>query len=378
MLSSGTDRASPTQAMWPLLCHEVGLSYDQEERIRNYQRTLLQTPDSWLHRHTALASDMAMSSAHDGIQGLTDRVGQRDAAFFSRLTEQQRLKYQTWAVHNKDRIARVLSRKPKPAKPAFLFKTSPSYHIAANLYIVNYHLQHTPRAAPLVTGATALKRLMQRPSFESLGCAGDRGGKEEGNMLSRESSFPSAGSFPSSNSLKQSHSFASSGSLKRSASEMSIEGEEGRPQIPPINPEMAEAAAAATLNAALGFVRDLIPLPPPSSTPAATLPEPTPVVVETTVDPLNFTIPMPNPVSTETLVALPMPIVSAAPEQFAVPGSTDAAPPSGHFRTPSFLPPHLNVVPEESFLPDNAEDFFLSLTEEDWAIGEGLDMDTGH
>jgi hypothetical protein len=353
--------------MWPLLCNEIGLSYDQEERIRGFQRSLLQTHDSWLHRHTALASDMAMSSAHDSVQGLTERVGQRDGAFFGRLSEQQRLKFQTWAVHNKDRIARVMGRKPKASKPVFAFKTSPSYHVAANVYIVNYHLQHAPRAAPLVVGVGALKRLMQRPSFESLGCAGDRGGKDDDNM---ESPFPSAGSFPSSSSLKQSHSFASSGSLKRSASEMSIEGEEGRPQIPPINPEIAEAAASVTVNAALGFVRDLIPLPPPTSSLPVT------TDVEISADPLNFAIPMPTPVSADSITAMPMPIVSTSdPAQFVV-ASTDA--PRGHFRAPSFLPPHLNVVPEESFLPDNAEDFFLSLTEEDWAIGEGLDMDSAN
>jgi hypothetical protein len=47
-------------------------------------------------------------------------------------------------------------------------------------------------------------------------------------------------------------------------------------------------------------------------------------------------------------------------------------------RQSSFLPPHLNVVPEEMFPPlDPAEDFFMSLMDnEDWVIGEGVDMDT--
>jgi hypothetical protein len=43
------------------------------------------------------------------------------------------------------------------------------------------------------------------------------------------------------------------------------------------------------------------------------------------------------------------------------------------------LPPHLNVVPEDMFAANDtaAEDFFVGLMDdEDWAIGEGIDMDT--
>ena len=42
MLNSGTDRVTPVQSMWPLVCSEVGLSYEQEERLRTYQRLTLQ------------------------------------------------------------------------------------------------------------------------------------------------------------------------------------------------------------------------------------------------------------------------------------------------------------------------------------------------
>ena len=49
-----------------------------------------------------------------------------------------------------------------------------------------------------------------------------------------------------------------------------------------------------------------------------------------------------------------------------------------HARKNSFLPPHLNVVPEEMFpTTDGSEDFLMSLIDDgDWAIGEGVDMDT--
>jgi hypothetical protein len=44
-------------------------------------------------------------------------------------------------------------------------------------------------------------------------------------------------------------------------------------------------------------------------------------------------------------------------------------------RQPSFLPAHLNMVPEEMWSGET-EDFLMNLVdEEDWAIGVGLDMD---
>jgi len=50
-----------------------------------------------------------------------------------------------------------------------------------------------------------------------------------------------------------------------------------------------------------------------------------------------------------------------------------------HRKQSSFIPPHLNVVPEEMFPNDGtADEFLMSLVDEDWAIGEGIDMDTSN
>eukprot|EP00525_Craspedostauros_australis_P010567 CAMPEP_0198111884 /NCGR_PEP_ID=MMETSP1442-20131203/3807_1 /TAXON_ID= /ORGANISM="Craspedostauros australis, Strain CCMP3328" /LENGTH=167 /DNA_ID=CAMNT_0043768487 /DNA_START=31 /DNA_END=534 /DNA_ORIENTATION=- len=56
-----------------------------------------------------------------------------------------------------------------------------------------------------------------------------------------------------------------------------------------------------------------------------------------------------------------------------------AAPAPTHERQNSFLPPHLTMVPEDMFpAGDGSEDIFISLMEDDqdWVIGEGIDMDT--
>ena len=104
---------------------------------------------------------------------------------------------------------------------------------------------------------SSVKRLSRRPSFESLGSATSC--KDEARALSREGSF------------------ASSGSLKRSASELEMDDDKAPGQS--VSPEAAEAAAQPTINAALGFVKGIMPL----------CPQPLPEVVS------SFVMPPPKP-----------------------------------------------------------------------------------
>jgi hypothetical protein len=79
--------------------------------------------------------------------------------------------------------------------------------------------------------------------------------------------------------------------------------------------------------------------------------------------------PVPSPLDHVQYAAAPPPVVSAPQMQNT----------SGHVRKSSFLPSHLNVVPEDLYSSADAaaEDFFVGLMDdEDWAIGEGVDMDT--
>jgi hypothetical protein len=222
-----------------------------------------------------------------------------------------------------------------------------------------------------------LRRFSRRPSFESLGSsmAMDKNDGEGG--LNRESSF------------------SSTGSLKRSASELSV-GEEDRTHISCIPPEEAEATAMPAIEAVLGFVKHIIPKPP------------TPPVVTSVVKPV-FTMPPPPAKTHHHIHVAPHSVSSAVPA--APPQVHQILPANGgygvahhphqqmmasapmphtvqhmqvqqqqplqpHPFIPAFLPPHLNVVPEEGFLPQNAvDDFLFDLAEEDWAIGEGFEMD---
>lgn len=382
MLNSGNDRVPPAQSMWPLFCNEVGLSYDQEERVRNFQRTLLQTPESWLERHTARAADLAMTAVHDTSQAMSLRLGQRERSMLNVLTPTQRVKFLTWAEKNREKLHHVMQGKVKKhmenAKNPMIderFKIEKRQHVAANLYIINHRLQKilqmVPRAAPLVTG-TALKKLSRRPSFESLGRSPlDKPGKDGDGQLSRE------------------HSFASSGSLKRSASVLSMDGD--RPQLLQISPDDAEETCKATVEKTLGYVKEIIPPTPApqySSHPQNGEPQAQQQQRHQQQDAGHLRIPSPTQVNSVpyqqpavqqqyaqqqpqyTQSSFPVSVVSN------IPGAPHQEAP-GHKKQSSFIPPYLNVVPEEMFPNDGtADEFLMSLVDEDWAIGEGIDMDT--
>ena len=425
MLNSGNDRVPPSNSMWPLFCNEVGLSYDQEERVRNFQRTMLQEATTWLDRHTARASGLAMQSFHDSLNAVAFQQRQRERDSLNVLNAQQKLKFMAWAENNGDRIKAKFEKKRQEArkqKDTEKYKLSSSHHVAANLYILNDRLQKLVSSNHGLTTITAaaLKRLSRRPSFESLGQQ-----KEDGvHTLSRDGSF------------------ASSGSLKRISSSLSMDDPD-KPPPQQVSPEDGQEAAKATVEKELGFIKEIIPapvapVPPPA--PAAAMPLPTAAPTyryshQTPESPITTSHPQGHPSQHLTPIAAHPPPGAHHAQQYAVPHQsyappqyqhhehyqhhqsythqppshnqghyhyhqeqyqqyqhhqqvqTQAQPPaeeqsrqqtSSHIRKSSFLPAHLNVVPEEMFpSTDGAEDFFMSLMDdEDWAIGEGIDMDT--
>jgi hypothetical protein len=368
MLTSGPDTVPPSQSMWPLFCNEVGLSYEQEEKLLSTQRTLIQEQNTWVDRHTAYASRKVVESAHDATQALTFRAGQRERATMSILSNEQRMSMIRWSNQNRGRVTNATMNAVPTIAPQRNIHSQ--YHVAANLYILNDHLQQVlltiPRAAPLLTGM-AVKKLSYRPSFEPLGASDER----SNDVLCRDGSF------------------ASSGSLKRNASEMSMDVDDAsngvpKAQIPTISPVDAQATAFHTVHEALSVVYDLLPPVPPMESMIMITPgqQQQNEQLEIPFDGMLSTleIPMPTPVLS-SLQNPPMPIQSIiyqAPAAYtqSAPSFGALLPPHAqhHVRKSSFLPAHLTVVPEEMW-PDEADDFLLDMIEGDWAIGEGIDMD---
>jgi hypothetical protein len=289
------------------------------------------------------------------------------------LTPAQKVKFLSWAQENREKLDRVMQTKAKkiPAStssPMFddRFQIDKKQHVAANLYILSHRLQKVmqaiPRAAPLVTGLT-LKKLSRRPSFESLGRSpNDKPGQDGEEGMSRERSF------------------ASSGSLKRSASALSMDGD--RPPLTQISPDEAEETCRPAVEKVLGYLKEIIPpTPAPQYGPSGANSQPQSKGIRIP-SPAHVTS-APNP-GTQQPSLVPSDVAPRSDASSPLQNGSlqqllgkEAA--SGHRKQSSFIPPYLNVVPEEMFPNDGtADDFLMSLVDEDWAIGEGIDMDTSN
>lgn len=352
MLTSGTDRATPGQQMWPLLCNEIGVSYDQEEKVRSFQKGVLQDQESWVDRHKILASERVLAVAHDVTQALTLRLGQRERASTSVLSAEQRAKLLCWSHRNRTRISRMTLTKTSDPLSSDTYKISKEQHVAANLYVLNHlmekNLQLIPRAAPLIRGE-GIKKLSIRPSFESLGA--------------HEEKLPEC-------SISRENSSASVGSLDRNESEMSMDSESKAPTQ--ITPQEAQEVARPRVEEALGHVRPIIP-----STLTITLALQnssfvSPHLIQTPLSVNNGSLSGFSNVNSEASSVLPAP-VSMMSMEHSQPNSFNNNE-TQHERKSSFLPANLNVVPEEMW-PDETDELLMDLAEGDWAIGEGVDMD---
>lgn len=306
--------------------------------MRNFQKGLLQDQKSWLDRHTAFSSNVVKQTAHDATQALTLRINQREKSTMGILTPEQKKKFMSWSVRNREQLA--ASTNQVPVRRASR-EISTSQHTAANLYILNERLEKLletiPKASPIITGKT-LKRFSRRAAFESLGSCDDRQGG-----MNKDGTFPS------------------SGSLKRCASEITMEGSDESKshasQQTTTSPVEAQAAAAPTLEQALQCVRDLLPKPPStlfslglSSTSAPSVFKPTP-----------SPIPIPS-------LSYQAPVSHSAPQMGSL---------VNHDRKSSFIPEDLNVVPEEMWPAgeEATDEMLLDILEGDWGIGEGVDME---
>lgn len=321
--------------MWPLICNEISLSYDQEEKVRGFQRKLLQDRESWLERHSAFASQTVNQHLHDATQAITFRAGQREKSTGAILSNEQRSKFLSFTAKNRVRLN--ANKPPIPDENSQGRRISKENHTAANLYVLAERLngvfKTVPKIAPLVTGSR-LKRLTRRACFESLSSCDEKGMQAS----------------------------SSSGSMKRSVSEMSMEEsqEDNKQCVPAIIPTQAEREAAPFVDKALAIVHDILP--------------PRPVIEIGSIDsPPSIPSPLPMPtLSYQAPVSQSAPQISSLVKEEDPPRSL-----SHHARKSSFLPEHLNVVPEEMWPEgdESTEDMLLAMLDGEWAVGEGIDME---
>lgn len=269
--------------MWPLVCNEIGLSYDQEDRIRHRQRSVLSNSRAWIHRHTALATKRVIVSVATALAGEHEAAKRREKSLMSVLTPEQQVRFMAWVGHRSDAVRRLAESKLRTrsgvgggraktkgggtaavgdVEPVMdkdededEYKTSPGRHISANLYIIDHRLskvkQRIPPDTPTFVPPEKLKKLSRRPSFESL--AGRQGELEGSNakQLNRESSFPSTGS------LKRSLD-AALGS-DRSMDPSAVKMNSSQNNVTP------ESAYAAGQTAAMAVLNGILPIVPKSA-----------------------------------------------------------------------------------------------------------------
>lgn len=275
LLNGGTDRVSPnTTMMWPLVCHEISISYEQEEKVRSIQRNILANSDGWIKRHTALATRKSIEGVYDVVCGSQAAARDRERSLMRTLSPEQSVTFMVWARGRANVIKRLAEKNARKGRGDTgscdeitgdcsdgEYKTSSDRHISANLYIINHLLakvmqrqqqqQRSATAEPTVSvPPTKLKKLSRRPSYESL--AGLQAAEDAANAkkLSREGSFSSAGS------------------LKRCLASMTSLGDDSNTDsnidlsVMSSNAMTLESAQTAGQAAVMSVLRDVLPVVP--------------------------------------------------------------------------------------------------------------------
>lgn len=246
--------------MWPLFCNEVGLSYDQEDRIRSLQKDILGQPESWLNRHAIAASEHVLQSSNNAIEGLAHATKCRQQKLLDVLSLPQKINYFAWLAKRQDQ-KKLMVNVVHHAKTEDTLSDLPSHepssdkHVAANLYIINHKLSAISNMfktgiLPHLT-KSQLRRLSRRPAFESLANidepAATKKRKSSGdfnNGMKRSSSEVSCQTLDHSDGLQS--------NLKKSTSGHSLSSSV-------LTPETAQSASSSHVLEALGAIQFMIP-----------------------------------------------------------------------------------------------------------------------
>jgi len=172
MLQNGNNAARPSN-MWPLLCNEVSLSFDQEERLRTFQRSILTNQQSWVDRHTVFASGIMLDALHECMNGVSEMIRRRESSMLATLSPTQKLRFLIWAKSNKMKMMKIMEQQRRRHQfKLILLNTSKSNHVSANLYNICHQLKSVSISLPMCNSPVIPKHYLKsfgcRPCFESL------------------------------------------------------------------------------------------------------------------------------------------------------------------------------------------------------------------
>ena len=116
MLLSGVSQATPTTGMWALVCNEVGVSYDQEEKIRTYQRSVLNDKKAWVDRHQMGGIGRTVEGLYERMKGAGKMVEDAIEPEKKVLSLEQRIKLAKYCEDNSDRISKAFGQTEESKK----------------------------------------------------------------------------------------------------------------------------------------------------------------------------------------------------------------------------------------------------------------------
>ena len=93
-----------TNALWPMICHELNLTHEQEEKVRQVQRRLRENKEAWAeHRLLSLLS-VHLERLHMGLRGCAYQTEARWNSLRQVLTPDQMVAYLGWVKRNRGRL----------------------------------------------------------------------------------------------------------------------------------------------------------------------------------------------------------------------------------------------------------------------------------
>ncbi|CAB9509289.1 bZIP transcription factor [Seminavis robusta] len=123
--SNPTSRALDAPRMWPLLCFELSISVDQEERLMQALKRLQQMENLADYRSQLAAATKMTSSLTDAIISTQCQIAsaREEKSFLDVLSPEQTIKFHEWKAANQERSARFIREKrPAPEKCYPVFK----------------------------------------------------------------------------------------------------------------------------------------------------------------------------------------------------------------------------------------------------------------
>ena len=105
MMASGITTCGPDGDLWPLLCHELSLTYEQEEKLRQFQKRVVEDDGLKEDRRNMGAVADTLRRLEEAVACAAVSTSQRMEQMYSVLSPEQRIRYMDWLQRNRGRIS---------------------------------------------------------------------------------------------------------------------------------------------------------------------------------------------------------------------------------------------------------------------------------